>query len=267
MFKKIGLIIIFLLLVSCVNENVIDENISDDVKPHETIDTNTVYAVGSYDWYPYQMMDENKQPYGMSYDILELILEDTDFNVVRNKVEPFRRQLQDLETGKVDVFVGLYFNEDRDKKYIYTLPFSKDEVCVFVRTDNIISFTSYADLSEFVGLIPDGASYGDTFENNKHLLNLREVKDEKHRLDLLLNEEVDYYISAYGDVMDDANQYGYEELITCLDKKIQVNDVYFVISKHSPLADHIDYINEQIQTLSDKGILTEIKESYMKNED
>lgn len=130
----------------------------------------TIHVAGTLDWNPYQMVDENNNAYGMTYDLLDKIFEDTDFTLVRDEALAFRRQLKELETRGIDILAGLYYTDERNEKYLYTEAFSVDEVCIFIRKDTIIDFNSYDDLSDRIGLIPDGASFGETFEENKHLL-------------------------------------------------------------------------------------------------
>lgn len=260
------LVIIVMFLISCtkLNKNMgtsVTIN-ADDMHSNRIVEDQLIRLAGSSDWNPYQLTDQDGNPTGMGYEVLELIIKPLGFETTRTDIQPFRRQLELLEIGDIDVFVGLYFTEDRNDKYVYTRSFATDEICVFVKKDSPIVFEKYEDLIGYTGIIPDGATYGDQFETMKDSLTIREINDKQARLDFIINGEADYYISAYSDVMNDIKEFGYENEFDILEKRIEINEVYFVISKASELVNYLDLINASIESMTVDGTIEKIEEKY-----
>lgn len=222
-----------------------------------------IIAAGTENWQPYQMFDEEGQAIGAAYEILEKILEGMDVEIETGSYMPFSRQLAELKEGDIDVFVGLYYNDQRNEDYVYTESFAEDKICVFVHIDNLFTFDSYSDLYGKIGAQPKGASFGNEFEEEKDNLTIREIEAEESRIQMLVDGEIDYYISAYYDVTSDLRNMGMEEIIVPLDKYIASNEVYFVISKHSVLTEYLDEINARIIEFKESGEIETIIDKYL----
>lgn len=279
--KKIGLsvlmaTIIILLLASCdikEDETIVLSNKSfKQVKENTSDKKNSSYndekeacqiiAVGSDNWYPYQLRDENGEAYGAGYEILKEILQPLGMKVQLGESKPFKRLLTELEDGTTDVFVGLYFNEERKKKYNYTKEFAVDEVKIFVSKERTFEFNGFEDLKGKLGIINKGASYGNEFEAAKEYLTLKEVNDVKQQYEMLMNGQVDYYISAYHNAMQNLKKEGFKGKIIPLPKNVKENKVHFLVSKNSPLSDMIPQINEKLDKMKEDGVLDEIINKY-----
>lgn len=244
-----------------INQTTEDQSSQAKESTKENVNLKIV-AGGTEGWYPYQLRDEQGNAYGAGYDVLKAIVEPMGITVETSEGKPFNRLLKEVEDGTIDVFVGLYHNEEREKIYNYTESFAIDEIKVFVPKEKKFNFKSYNDLHGKVGIIPKGASFGDEFQKEKTNLTLREVTDTKKGFEMMLKGEADYYISAYYDVSAQMKDLGYNDEFVALPKNVNANELYFVVSKNSPLSDFIPKINEKLNQMKSDGSIYEILNKY-----
>ncbi len=222
---------------------------------------------GSYDWAPYLLYDKDtKKISGVSYEIINIIGERLNIPVEFKVDIPWKRILLQVEKGKIEMCASIYWNEERDKLYNYSIPILQDEIRAFVLKGKEFEFNSFKDLEGKKGGIPFGASFGPEFDNyaKKHLKIDSGSKDKNAHFTKLFKGRNDYFVSALFDVSIALKKAGFQDKIVALPKAIIVNKVYFIMPKKSPCSGLLPEINSIIKDLKEDGTIERILNKYIK---
>ncbi|NQY92967.1 MAG: amino acid ABC transporter substrate-binding protein [Campylobacteraceae bacterium] len=221
---------------------------------------------GTNDWYPINFIDKKtNKTEGIAYDLIREIGDKLDVKVEIYAFYPWKRMLDYVEDGKLDMVSALYWTEERAKSYTYTEPYLINEARAFVLKDKKFKLEKLEDLIGLRGGIPFGGSYGGEFDSfaKKNLKLLYTYKKEQH-IGMLLLDRFDYFILDYDDGMIYLKNNGLEDKIVALDYPISTTSVYFAFSKQSPCLKLLDSINQLILDSKSDGTLDSIIHKYTK---
>ncbi len=81
---------------------------------------------------PYSFLDENGQPAGYNVDLTRAIagIMNLDVEII---IEPWEDLRRNLETGKIDALVGMYYSKQRDRILDFSPPYMVSHHAVFMR--------------------------------------------------------------------------------------------------------------------------------------
>lgn len=86
----------------------------------DTVDSNEkIYKVGFYDYNPYFFINDKGRPDGYYHDILEMLSKDLNIKYEYVMLE-IKECIEMLETGEIDILLGLNRSAEREDKFIYT---------------------------------------------------------------------------------------------------------------------------------------------------
>ncbi|MGE4553513.1 MAG: transporter substrate-binding domain-containing protein, partial [Desulfovibrionaceae bacterium] len=91
-----------------------------------------ILAEGADDNPPYSFRDQHGEPAGYAVDLLRALAEAEGLDV-RIRLAPGSRVREDLLSGRVDVVLGMYSSDERDREVDFTPPHSRVAQSVFVR--------------------------------------------------------------------------------------------------------------------------------------
>lgn len=150
MKKTIVSFLFVLFILANVNNVYALKNDVDNLK--EVDEVITVYT--DYNFPPYEYLDAEGKPIGFDIDLIERIAEIMDLKLdiragiwkdIRNK----------LETGQIDLLLGMYYSEERDKILDFSAPHSIVNFGVFMRKDSDIRIRNEVDLKNLNIVIQD----------------------------------------------------------------------------------------------------------------
>ena len=217
-------------------------------------DCRVLKVSGSVGWYPVLMRDAKTEKLdGISIHLIRMIADDLDLEIEFIPY-PWKRSLQHLELGYLDMILGIYKTSQRAKVYQYSPAYMVNEARIFTRIDKQFKLQN---LSNLIGLKGDqvlGGSFGDVFDNyaKTHLdmLSIKSLSAEVSRLKL---GRSDFLISDYHDaskeIQDQASTASID--IVALPFVIARNPVYFAMSKDSSCAKLAPAIFAQLQLYID----------------
>lgn len=185
-----------------------------------------LFASGAVGWRPYVMNDpEIGRLTGVFMDLLEMVSHETGLDI-RFRDLSWKRALQQLKQGDLDIICGMYRTSEREAVYRFSPPLFRDEVRIF--TARPLQVDSLDDLVGLQGDIPLGARYGEPFDSYaKQKLRLDRVSDKRYSFGKLMHERTDYVISAYADGVLELALMGLSDAIRPLPFVVAVNDVYW----------------------------------------
>lgn len=154
-----------------------------------TVEERKVYKfAGDYNHPPYEYVDKNGIFTGFNVDIIKAIADEMDIEI---QVIPMSwdNAVSALDRGEVDGIIGMSQNEERLKKYKFTLPTVLNEQVIFVHNDTI-------HINNIAGLEGFRVAYQKGDYNESILLKVPNIKrfpkiDQEEALKALVKGEVD----------------------------------------------------------------------------
>lgn len=225
---------------------------------------NKLIMSGADNWYPIQMYDEKTHKVtGIGYDIFMEICSRLGIEGEAQGGFPWKRLFYFLETGEVNVINGAYSTEERNEKYLLTVPYLKNQTKVFVLRGNEFPFNDLSDLKGCLGGKPRGASYGDEFDSYaKENLDLYESETKENLIQMLLSNRIDYFISDFVDVTYALRNRGLEDRIIPLPKSINFINVHMIFSRTSEGYHFFEKFNLELKKMIDEGTIDKMLEKY-----
>jgi polar amino acid transport system substrate-binding protein len=120
-------------------------------------------------------------------------------------VLPVPRAIKNLLAGDLQAYSCAWYNEERDKKFLFSEPFLANRVFFMKRRDREITWTSLRDLKDFTFVVLRSAAYDEKFINATYLkkifvnrldLNLKMVLQGRADLTPMDHAEAKVYLSA-----------------------------------------------------------------------
>jgi len=137
----INLSFFFLICTSLFSQDVKDSNESGRSQELDR----PLLVKGDYAYPPYEYLDENNQPAGFNVDIMRAVAEIVGLEI-DIQLDLWGKVRNELETGKIDVLMGMFNTVERQKKVDFSVPHFVASYAIFVRKDSPIQ--SINDLYE-----------------------------------------------------------------------------------------------------------------------
>lgn len=223
-------------------------------------------ASGANAWVPVSYLNlETQQFEGIAFDMAKAVSQKLNLPL-EIKTLPWTRMLQYLEDGNLDMSVAIYWNQERDKKYLYTKPYFINEIRVYVKKGREFPFNHLDDLIGRRGIIPDGGSFGEEFDSfsKSHELDLYRVQHKEQLAGLVLTGRGDYFVQAYLDGVAYLKHYGLQDDVVPLPYPLATTNVHFALSRQSPCKNLLPQINQSIEALKREGVLERIIAEHIK---
>jgi ABC-type amino acid transport substrate-binding protein len=152
--------------------------------------------VGGGDWH----IGNNKQGSTafLSKSLLRQFAKENSLKIVYGGKIPFARQLNQLETGGLDLLVGIYPTGERLEKYSFSKAYFYDDLYVYAPPKLLRDIKVINDLKKYVGVVVRGASYGEKIDQFHRLYPGQQylVRQQSQRVAMVELARVDYFIST-----------------------------------------------------------------------
>jgi len=230
----------------------------------QTSSCHTLRVAGSDQWLPFSYVDPARPDRyrGIAHDTVQAIARHLGLKVEVVSGLPWKRIELALEQGTIDVIAGNYYTDERAKKWRLSEPFAIDEVRVFVHRHAPFMAESLSDLIGKSGVVPLGASLGNTFDAIKAQLTLHEVVQHKQMFAMLSKQRVDYMVLPHFGGLIEAENFGYPNIIP-LDLTVSYNDVHLAFSRATACQQVIEKANAFIIRSRQNGLLDSIINRYI----
>ncbi len=102
---------------------------------------------GDHRYPPFEYLDEYGNPAGFNVELTRLIAREMGLDI-EIRLGPWTGVLRDLESGEIDAVQGMFYSEERDRKFDFTPPHSVNNYVVVVRRGTSDIPTSLDDLKD-----------------------------------------------------------------------------------------------------------------------
>ena len=224
----------------------------------------TIRANGSSGWEPISYRGADRQLSGMAVEVANQVFSQLAVTVNFEKETPWKRQLLQLEKGKLDIMVAAYYNQDRAKKFSYSQPYHIEKIAIFAHRDRAFNFQGLDSLKGKTGLRPLGGTYGNQFDDfaSKNL-DIEEYSDYENGMRRLYKGRVDYMVLALFDGLFNAKNYAFPSTIIPLSKDVAQLPIHFLMSKKSPCINLMERINSILTNLASRNFSKNLEDEYL----
>ncbi|WP_448565227.1 substrate-binding periplasmic protein [Thalassotalea ganghwensis] len=226
-------------------------------------------AVGWELWYPYQYRNQNQELVGLDLDIFNAIVKHANLTVNYTEL-PWKRHLQYIKTGEMDVAMGASYTKEREEYAYFSLPYRVETVNLFVRKGNSenIKLEKLSDLlaTDYMIGVEGGYYYGKAYQElikrGAFRSHITEVLDLEQNIDLLMRGHLD------GILVDPFTMQAFVKKYKMFDEfekhslEIYADDIQIMISKKSKFENLLPKINQAITELKSSGKLKQIIDNW-----
>jgi len=233
---------------------------------------NIPYAAGWELWYPYQYHNKKGQLIGLDIDSFNAIAQQANIKFHYLEVN-WKRHLQMIKTGKMDIAFGASFNHDRAQYAYFTSPYRIEKVNLFVKkgTRATIKLDQLSDLitSKYIIGVEAGYFYGKEYQelsNNPEFLNhINEVIDLEQNVTMLLKGHIDGFLVDPVTIKAFAERYSMEQEFELHSLPIHQDEIHIMLSKKTCSPALLDAFNKAIKRLKNNGELARIMARWQLN--
>ncbi len=225
----------------------------------------TNYAVGWELWYPYQYHNKDQQLVGLDFDIFNAIIKDADIQVTFTEL-PWKRHLQYIKTGHMDMAMGSSHTEEREKTAYFSIPYRTETVNLFVRAGMVdkIKIDTLSDLvnTNYLIGIEGGYFYGKEFQQlmitKEFQTHINDVIDLEQNVGMLLKGHIDGFLVDPVTMKAFAEKYSLQNKFEIHPLKIYQDDIHIMLSRQTCKVEELNKINQAITKLKASGEMSRI---------
>lgn len=194
---------------------------------------------------------------GVGADLLTRIFDDLGIRVDSINAGPWKRTLDALRYGSIDVATTLYKTAEREKHMVFTdEPYMDDINVIWVLKGKGFPFQDWPDLLDKRGGAIIGDSYGNRWDDLFHYhLAMERVKTMRANLKKLEEGRIDYIPYGLYPGLIVIRKYGYGDRMEYLSTPLSSNGLYMAFSKQSPFLKYLPQVNEAIARLKTDGTI------------
>lgn len=222
-------------------------------------------SVGWELWYPYQYHNNKQQLVGLDFDIFNTIINKANLSVSYTEL-PWKRHLQYINTGDMDIAMGASYTKERAEYAYFTEPYRLERVNFYVKKGhsddiNLTSLTELISSNYMIG-VEGGYYYGEQYQelikDPKFQSHISEVIDLEENIDLVLKGHLDGLLVDPVTMKAFTDKYRLQQEFEKHPLVIYHDDIHIMISKKSQTKATLDKLNGAINALKEDGTIDEI---------
>jgi polar amino acid transport system substrate-binding protein len=230
------------------------------------------YAVGWELWYPYQYHNKQQKLVGLDFDIFNAIIKEANLDVKFTEI-PWKRHLQYIQTGKMDMAMGSSHTPEREKTAYFSLPYRLEKVNLFVKkgTTEKIKLKTLSDLSnsDYMIGVEGGYFYGEEYKQlittKEFYTHINDVIDLEQNVALLLKGHIDGFLVDPVTMKSFSEKYLLEGEFEVHPLKIYQDNIHIMLSRKSCSPETLVRINKAITKLNENDVITKIINRWTAN--
>lgn len=221
-------------------------------------------ACGHPDYPPF-MWNENGKVVGVATEIAQIIFGELNIEVNNHFDGNWGRCLLQIETGKMDLLVSGYLNDERRIYADFTENYlSDDPTVIFVWKGKEFKFEKWEDLiGKRMGGILGGSISNEWDEFTVKKLDITNVSKRIQLFKMLELGRIEFAPTGLFTGQIQIKKYGYTGKIVALPKPIETGYLYIAISKKSKYLKHLPYVNKRLEELKNDGTVKRLLSKYV----
>lgn len=218
-------------------------------------DACTKITLTGHPQYPVIAFKDGDAIAGVAPDLVKAIGKDINVPVESKYTGTWEEAQQATKDGKVDMIVGVYYNDERAGYLDYVRPaFMYDEVVVFVAKGKGFPFKGPDDLIGKKGVTNKGESYGNDFDAFiKDKLTVERADGIDAAFQDLISGKADYLIAGYFSGLAEAAEAGVKDQVEAISPAILEAEMFVAFSKKSPCASLAQKFGDGIAAMTTDG--------------
>lgn len=223
-------------------------------------------------WYPYQYHDANNDLVGLDIDSFYAIMKEADIEITITEL-PWKRHLNMLESGQMDVAMGASKTSEREDYAYFTQAYRQEKVNLVVKKGESknIKLSKLEDLTQSTYLIgvEGGYYYGETYQQLIKQTGFREhiseVIDIEQNVTMLLAGHLDGFLVDPITLKVFVEKYQLQNKFEIHPLSIYQDDIFIMLSKKSTDKKLVNRIDAAITRLKANGKLKAIADKWHLN--
>ena len=201
-------------------------------------------------------------PDGLHFKYLQHIAQKMDMELDILPM-PFARRVVALQSGKIDLMVGMQREDSRDDDIIYIAPgYEKLRHTFFVLADNQAKLRNFDDLLQLSIGVTIHAKYYQHFQQQP-ALSLIAVSTLKQKIELLRKGRIDTFIHYQESTDPVLKRMGLDtEIMVAPYQPTEYNEYYITISKNSRLFPYREKLERVVKTAVENGDFIHIRQQH-----
>ncbi|MFT5707305.1 MAG: polar amino acid transport system substrate-binding protein, partial [Oceanospirillaceae bacterium] len=209
--------------------------------------------------------DSSNNLRGIAYQVAQTLFKRLKIDLIVDDPLPWSRTIMELKYGRLDILAGAYWDTERAESYDFSIPFSNDEVRLFVRNDSLAKYPDLISLRGTTGSKPTGVSLGPVFEENlKSHVKIESVSYES-MIKMVYFGRVEWFGLGLYNGQKLLKDLGYEDEISPLPYSIDTTAVHFMLSRNSKCSSLLTRMNAGLEALIREGVIEKIIEKETQN--
>ena len=236
---------------------------------HSATPTDKTLSVGWELWYPYQYRNKQQELLGLDLDIINAVAKKAGLTVSYSEM-PWRRLLNFIKTGEMDIAMGASYTKDRAKTADFSLPYRLEVIRLYMKKGKLaqLQISTLTDLigSDYMIGVEGGYYYGEVFANlmkqAEFKSHIREAVDIEGNVLMLVKGQIDGFFVDPITMKAFAEKYAMLEEFERHPVAVYSNQIHFLLSKKSVPAVTLAKFNRALADIKDNGTLAEIYQRW-----
>ena len=203
-------------------------------------------------WSPYY--DKNLPGYGFAAEIISAAYATKSYRVTFSFL-PWVRAMKSVEKGKYDAIATAWFNEERDKKYLFSKPYTESHILFFHKKENPLAWNRLEDLKNKTIGVVRGYSYSPEF-NAADYIKKNAANNTSQNIKKLLKNRLDVVImDKFVGLYYFNNEYKeYADKVIYNTRPVSVNKLHCLFSRNIPgIRKKIEAFNSGLEEIIKDG--------------
>lgn len=215
-----------------------------------------IIARGDINYPPYEFLDSKGEPAGYNIEVFRAVADAVGIKA-EIRLGPWDEVRKELEAGKIDMLMGMFYSEERDRLVDFSDPHLIIHHAIFARKDSRIKTKN--DLKGKRIIVQEGDIMHDYAVQHNLSESLILVKSQPEGLKLLASGKNDCFLGAEREGLLIIKKYGFKNVIT-VGTPFYPMEYGFAVPEGRSLL--LNKLNEGLDIIKERGVYREINEKW-----
>lgn len=208
------------------------KSISLTAQERTWMQANQVVKVSSeYDWPPFDFVEKNQRPIGLSIDYLTLVGNKTGLTF-EITVDRWVANLSNLEHKQTDLLPAAFQTEHRKRFALFSDPYFKARYYFFIRDD--LNFQSISDLNGKTVAVPKGFAQIIALQQFFPKINILETKSMQEAIEAVIQNKAQILYDVYPVLSYSLRKAGINTIVPFKATHQELQNVHFMVRNDAP---------------------------------